>query len=86
MLTGKVIYIPIKLGLPDHIKEYFKKHCVNFELHPCTTSLVQLIMGKAVDFEGDPLLDMNDFKELEGNLSLKLMLLKYLPGKNLRKR
>ena len=32
------------------------------------SSLVHLIMGEGVYFEGDPLIDMSDLKALEGNL------------------
>ena len=60
--------IQMELGLPKHIKECLNKECDEFELHPCGNFLVQLIMGKGVDFEGDSLIVMNDLKELEGNL------------------
>ena len=60
--------IQIELGLPNHVKECLNKECDEFELHPCSNFLVQLIMGEGVDFEGDSLIVMNDLKELEGNL------------------
>lgn len=60
--------IQIELGLPNHIKECLNKQCANFELHPCSSFLVRLVVGEGVDFEGDSLIDLNDLKELEGNL------------------
>ena len=60
--------ILIVLGLPSQIKDYRNKDCANFECHPCTSSLVHLIMGEGVDLEGDSLIDMSDLKVLEGNL------------------
>ena len=56
--------ILIVLGLPSQIKDCLSKDCVNFECHPCMSSLVHLIMGEGVDFEGDPLIDMSDLKAL----------------------
>ena len=60
--------ILIVLGFPSQIKDYLNKGCANFECHPCTSSLVHLIMGEGVDFEGDPLIDVSDLRALEGSL------------------
>ena len=60
--------IQIELGLPNHIKDCFKEQCDKFELHPCSSFLAQLIVDEGADFEGDPLININDLKQLEGNL------------------
>ncbi|EDO30671.1 predicted protein [Nematostella vectensis] len=60
--------ILIQLGLPEEIKNNLKEHCTEFECNTCTSTLVQLIIGEGVEFEGDPLINMRDLKEVEGKL------------------
>ena len=67
-------WVRLQLGmrLQIGVLRYLNKDCANFECHPCTSSLVHLIMGEGVDFEGDPLIDMSDLKAL-GGICLKMI-------------
>lgn len=59
--------IQICPGLPYDVTALLNNHCVEFQVPSCSSLLAQLILSGGVDFEGNPLIDTKDLKELEGN-------------------
>lgn len=66
-LTGKKkSNIQIQLGLPHDIQVLLNDHCAELEVAPYSSLLAQLIVSGGIEFDGDPLINANDLKELDG--------------------
>ena len=55
----------IHLGLPKEIRKCFDNSS-NFNLHPSSSSLAQMIVNGSIEFGGDTLISLSDLKELDG--------------------
>jgi len=66
MTDEEEIIIQIQQGLPDHIRAILNDHCTEFQIPPFSSLMAGLIISEAIDFKGDPLIDIRDLKELEG--------------------
>ena len=66
MTDEEEIIIQIQQGLPDHIRAILNDQCTEFQIPPFSSLMAELIISKAIDFKGDPLIDIRDLKDLEG--------------------
>ena len=66
MTDEEEIIIQIQQGLPGHIRAILNDHCTEFQIPPFSSLMAELIISEAIDFKGDPLIDIRDLKGLEG--------------------